>query len=26
VAIEALVPEYVRVPDADLVRRPAGRA
>ena len=26
VAIEALVPEYVRVPDADLVRRPARRA
>jgi tRNA threonylcarbamoyladenosine biosynthesis protein TsaB len=26
VAIEALVPEYVRVPDAELARRPAGRA
>jgi tRNA threonylcarbamoyladenosine biosynthesis protein TsaB len=26
VAIEALVPEYVRRPDADLARRPAGRA
>jgi tRNA threonylcarbamoyladenosine biosynthesis protein TsaB len=26
VAIEALVPEYVRAPDADLARRPAGRA
>jgi tRNA threonylcarbamoyladenosine biosynthesis protein TsaB len=26
VAIDALIPEYVRVPDADLARRPAGRA